>query len=517
MATRDMRHPDTLERAEPGGRPGPRGPLARFRIRKKLIVLHTAFSLLLAVVLLIALRPALGQVVRAAERSEGELLLRVALADIAGGERFPRTINDRDAELLVGPAAEGAVDPADLREAFDNPGLFVATRCQRGGTCVLVRPEGGPAMVARVRCPEARASVGDLYALLTVALLAVYALVALTLEVLILPRHVYAPIASLLRADRAVREGRTCEELIPDAEIPADELGQIMRSRNESIRQVRRQERELSDSFERIERVAGDLRRKNHLLETARQNLADADRLASLGVMSAGIAHEINTPLAVIKGLVEQARARDGVLRTDEAELLTRVVGRLERLSESLLDFARARPPDTKPHAVRGLVEEAVTLVRIDRQSAGTTFENLVPEGLSVPCDGDRIIQVLVNLVRNAVDALGRSPRSAGGHGVIRIEADRVARDGRRWATVTVSDNGPGIDPAVLPKLFEPFISTTLDARGTGLGLAVAEGIVAEHGGVIVAGNMPGREGARFEILLPDDRPADEGPLGADP
>src|SRR5690606_36800746 len=87
--------------------------------------------------------------------------------------------------------------------------------------------------------------------------------------------------------------------------MPSVELGEIMRSRNESIVRLRRQEAMLNDALERLETVAVELKRKNHLLETARRNLADQDRLASLGMMSAGIAHELNTPLAVLKGQVE--------------------------------------------------------------------------------------------------------------------------------------------------------------------------------------------------------------------
>jgi signal transduction histidine kinase len=86
---------------------------------------------------------------------------------------------------------------------------------------------------------------------------------------------------------------------------------------------------------------------------------------------------------------------------------------------------------------------------------------------------------------------------------MVTIGADRSDKDGRHWVSLTISDTGPGIDPAVLPHLFEPFVSTRLDSRGTGLGLAVAEGIVREHGGVILARNRTDRSGAIFEVLLP--------------
>ena len=300
-----------------------------------------------------------------------------------------------------------------------------------------------------------------------------------------------------------------------------------MRSRNGSILALRRHERALAEALAELESVASDLKRKNHLLEAARRNLVDADRLASLGMMSAGIAHELNTPLAVLKGLVEKLNA-DPTRRLDPAEaaLMLRVVRRRERLGESLLDFARVRPPESRPVDLRSLVEEAITLVRLDRDTGRLDLVNLVPEALTLECDGDRMVQVMVNLLRNAADAIrgGREPRENGTRhqpelpfarageeprpslppgGRVQVEADISIRDGQEWVSITVTDSGPGIDSDLLSRLFEPFASTRLDAHGTGLGLAVTEGIVKEHGGLILARNRTDRPGAVFEIMLP--------------
>jgi len=340
------------------------------------------------------------------------------------------------------------------------------------------------------------------------ALLAMYAIVAIAIEVLVLPKHVYEPIRQMLRADRAVQDGDASHELIPESIIPSDELGEIMRSRNASVLALRRQESALTETLDQLEVVAVDLKKKNHLLETAQRNLADADRLASLGMMSAGIAHELNTPLAVVKGLAERVerstRGQAKPLDESEAALLLRVVGRLERLSDSLLDFARVRPPLTSTSHVAQLIDEAITLVRLDRETSQVHITNLAPADLSLTCDGDRIVQVLVNLIRNAVDAI----RSAQKGTQIHIAAALENRADSSWLTITISDDGPGIDPDLLPRLFEPFVSSRLDARGTGLGLAVAEGIVREHGGMIAARNLPGRSGAEFQILLPLREPS---------
>jgi len=496
-----------------------RGYLAGMRIRKKLIVLHTLFSGALALVLLLALRPAIREVVERAEVGQARELLELAGPLIgpegaASGEAIGRL------GVRSGTAAELGIDAGAAISASANPWRAIDARTPGlGHHAVLYTPAraGTPERfhTLAVQSAGARRAVTRLYVLVVIALLAVYGLVAVALEVLVLPQSVYDPIRRMLGADAAVREGRKGEELIPAGSIPDDELGEIMRSRNESIVQLRRQEAALAEALSQLERAANDLKRKNHLLETAQRNLAHSDRLASLGMMSAGIAHELNTPLAVLKGLVERldANPRAGMEPVQSA-LMRRVVGRLERLGESLLDFARARPATVRRVGLAGLVAEAITLVTIDRESARIALVNDVPASLTVACDADRMVQVLVNLIRNAVDAV-RGTRDAAARGetlgMVRVEAGRSRRDGGAWVVLTVTDDGPGIDAAVLPHLFEPFVSTRLDARGTGLGLAVAEGIVKEHGGVLLARNRPDGGGAVFEVTLPDAAEAGDG------
>jgi len=467
------------------------------RIRKKLLLMHTGFSLTLAAILLIALRPPLSAFVARAEADKADTLLQLVARD---ARDLAYAASDERDRVQIGSAEALGVDEQVAARARLEPGEPVSAG--RGSATRRVMAFGTAAdarlALAEVRLPGARSAVTRVYLLLIAALLVVYGLIVLALEVLVLPRHVYGPIRAMLRADRAVQEGDAEAELIPGQAIPSDEIGEIMRSRNATVRKLRSKEAELADAIERLERVASDLKRKNHLLENARRNLEGADRLASLGMMSAGIAHELNTPLAVAKGLTERLNGGAG-LSPSEADLLRRVIGRLERLGDSLLHFARAEPTEKEPAGVRGLVDEALTLVRLDRKPERIALRNEVPEDLVAMCDGDRIVQVLVNLVRNAVDA----ERGAGVGGLVRVEGSCDARDGGAWASIRVIDDGPGIDPAVLPRLFEPFVSSRLDAEGTGLGLAVAEGIVREHSGTLIARNRPDGRGAEFEVLLP--------------
>lgn len=473
----------------------PRGLLARLRIRNKLIVVHTIITLALAAVLMLALRPAVGDVVERAEQAAA-----LALLDRIAGEEGE---NGAGVLLASGTAEDLGFSQAEVAGVFE--GTPSPLPPQGGHARAIVRlhseqMEDPPQfLLARARLSEARLAVTRLHVLTILALIGVYLLVALVLEGLIMPRHVYGPIRHMLHADRAVQAGGSDDELIPEHVMPADELGEIMRSRNQSIRTIREQEQRLSDALEQLETVATDLARKNHLLENARRNLVDADRLASLGMLSAGIAHELNTPLAVLKGLVERLRADPGSLDQPQRDLMFRVVGRLERLGESLLDFARARPARTQPTEVRALVEEAATLVRLDRDASQTEIVNDIPQDLIIQCDGDRLVQVFVNLLRNGIDAArdGSARRP-----LVRTAATIIERDGRAWASITVADNGRGIPTQLLTSIFEPFVSTRLDAKGTGLGLAVAHGIVAEHGGRLLARNAHDG-GAVFEVLVP--------------
>ena len=293
------------------GGDGARGLLAGMRIRKKLIVLHTVFSVGLALILMLALRPAAARVVGEAEAHEAGLLLGLLSSafvdDGSGGaagaldvaslrgrveaERLRLGVGEGDFRFVVGTAESLGLSGEVAESARRVPGSVVATGRHDGpADAVVFHPTSGAFVGVDVRLASARGAVVRLYVLVVIALLAVYGLVAASLELFVLPRHVYRPIRALLAADAAVQAGRGRDELVPSGEIPADELGEIMRSRNETVSALRRHQGELARTMARLEEVLNDLQRKNHLLEAARRNLADADRLASLGMMSAGMA-----------------------------------------------------------------------------------------------------------------------------------------------------------------------------------------------------------------------------------
>ncbi len=322
-----------------------------------------------------------------------------------------------------------------------------------------------------------------------VVLAAGYGLAVLLLELVIMPVYVYRPLRLLLSADESSRRGDREHELIDGGLISDDELGQIMRSRNAAITELRQHESDLAEALAALER-------KNQMLDAARQNLADQDRLASVGLMSASIAHELNTPLAVLHGSVEKLRetVKDAAAQERLARM-QRVTERLRKISGNLLDFARPPRYVMAPVDVRGMVEEAWGLVSIDEKAAAIRFENGVPAGELVTGDTDRLVQVFVNLLRNALGAVRLG-------GSIRVHSRRLTAESQAWEVIDVDDDGPGIPDEVLPQIFEAFVTSRLDARGTGLGLTVAAGIVQQHAGAIEASNRPAG-GARLEVRLP--------------
>lgn len=323
----------------------------------------------------------------------------------------------------------------------------------------------------------------------------VYVLAVLALELIVMPKYVYQPIRLMLAADQATRRGNREEELIDDSSIPGDEIGQIMRSRNATVSDLRKQEDDLAEALARLEDLNEDLKRKNYLLETAKRSIAEQDRLASLGLLSASVAHELNTPLSVLQGSVEKLMETvSNPAAQERLARMRRVTERLRKISEALVDFSRARSQTLEPVPVRPVIEEAWGLMAIDEKASEVRFRNEVDAGASVAGNADSLVQLFVNLLRNSLLAVG-----SGGNIVVRsrLETGEIS-----WVAVTVEDDGPGIPTDVLPHIFEAFVTTRLDSRGTGLGLTVAEGIVHQHGGTIEASNRPGG-GAILEVKLP--------------
>ena len=243
------------------------------------------------------------------------------------------------------------------------------------------------------------------------------------------------------------------------------------------------------------------------------RELRQRERLAAVGELAAGVAHEVRNPLAAISGCVEMLRAmnreRSGDL--EQERLMGTVLREIERLDALIADFllfARPAPPKLEWLALRPLLEEVAEMCRA-ACPIDVRVHAEAPAELRVEADPTQLRQVLWNLVRNAVQAVG--PR-----GEIRLAAHAASRaapqderaqhrsesaGGRGGVEVVVADDGPGIEPDALERIFDPFFTTK--PTGTGLGLATVHRIVTAHGGAIEVDSAPG-VGAKFRVFLPN-------------
>jgi signal transduction histidine kinase len=266
------------------------------------------------------------------------------------------------------------------------------------------------------------------------------------------------------------------------------ELGRSLRTMTERLLE---EEEKLRHKIDEVERATQSLRE-------AQDQVVRSERLASVGRLAAGLAHEIGNPIAAVMGL-EDLLLEGGLAPDVERDFLLRMkkeTERIHRILKDLLAFARPGEPGERGPDVAGSVEAAVhdtvALVMPHQSLKDVDIAlDLHPELPEVALSRERLIQVVLNLVLNAADAVG-----AGGH--VRIAAERS----ELGVKLTVEDDGPGIDPKIIGRLFEPFATTKEVGKGTGLGLAVCRGLVESVGGTIALDASVTR-GARFVIELP--------------
>jgi PAS domain S-box-containing protein len=225
--------------------------------------------------------------------------------------------------------------------------------------------------------------------------------------------------------------------------------------------------------------------------------LIQAEKLAAMGQMLAGVAHELNNPLTAILGASELLRERQGVDDNTkrQLEMTHRQARRAARIVQNLLEFSRPASPQKKTLDLNVVIDRTLQLQdhSLRRNNVEVEFQS-VPDLPSIVGDANQLIQIFLNLISNAEQAI-REARPSG-----RIQI-RLGRSGTR-VTATVQDDGVGIPPEVLPKLFDPFFTTKRPGGGTGLGLSICMSIVREHGGNIEASSLPAG-GAAFTVTLP--------------
>jgi two-component system NtrC family sensor kinase len=299
---------------------------------------------------------------------------------------------------------------------------------------------------------------------------------------------VYRPVKKLIDGTHRVADGDLAYRLPVGSD---DELGDLARSFNKMTSKVEGVQAEIE------ERV----RRKTAELEKIHKTLLSSEKMASIGKLAATVAHEINNPLF---GILTYARL---TLRSvqklefegrgeveEQLQTIERESKRCGELVKSLLTFSRQAPSQREPQDLNTVVHRAVQLVKHKLDMQSIELMESLGEGLPpVECDGNQIQQVILVLMVNASEAMPK-----GGRLEITTEFDPASEQG----VVRVKDSGSGIPPDVLPRIFDPFFTTKEDQNRTGLGLAVAAGIIDQHAGEITVRSKPG-EGTEFRVALP--------------
>ena len=234
-------------------------------------------------------------------------------------------------------------------------------------------------------------------------------------------------------------------------------------------------------------------------LVESRLTIERQEKLASLGVLAAGVAHEIRNPLTAIKArlftLKKAVGERSTALR--DAYVIEREIGRLERIVRDVLLFARPAEPKSQLISAVVLLREVTDLMRAQMAKSNITLTIAASADATVRGDPDQLKQVLLNLVRNAAESIGEC-----GQITLRLRTERTSLGGRPLdaAILEVEDTGKGISPEVQKRLFDPFYTTK--PTGTGLGLSIAARIVEQHGGALRYKTEFGH-GTTFRIALP--------------
>lgn len=232
-------------------------------------------------------------------------------------------------------------------------------------------------------------------------------------------------------------------------------------------------------------------------LQTIEHQMRQSDRLATVGQLAAGVAHEIGNPLTSIHSIVQLLERR--MQQPDHIKKLERIQSNIERITKivrELVDFTRPQATDTQFVQINEVIQSAVGLMSYDNRRQQIKIDLELTEDLPrVKASPDKLHQVIVNLLVNAFDAL----RETGDSVQIATGENESA------VTVTVSDNGAGMEAHVMDKIFEPFFTTKDIGKGTGLGLSVSHGIINSMNGTLTVDSSAG-EGATFIIEIPKDK-----------
>lgn len=275
-----------------------------------------------------------------------------------------------------------------------------------------------------------------------------------------------------------------------------DEMGRLARNFNIMAYDIQRYKTRLENWAKELQ---AEVDKKTAEIRSAQDQLLNAEKLASLGRLSAGVAHELNNPLTGIVTFAHLMKERTPEDRKEDHEDLDMIIEQADRCTKivkGLLGFSRKGTSEKMRSNINDIVEKAIGMMR--NQAAFHDIQiklELAPKMPEIQVDTNQILQVILNLFTNAADAMN-------GVGLITITTSSVLTEGQRNVEMTFTDTGPGIMPEHMDKILEPFFTTKEVGKGTGLGLPVSYGIIKRHGGDILVRSKVGR-GATFIVRLP--------------
>ena len=274
-----------------------------------------------------------------------------------------------------------------------------------------------------------------------------------------------------------------------------DEIGELAQAFNAMTSDLKKAKNELVEWGNTLEKKVQE---KTAAIHRAQAQLIHSEKLASLGRMAAGVAHEINSPLTgiVTFGHLLLKKFPPGSEENEDIQVIIEQANRCSTIIKGLLGFARASAAEKASTNINDVIYHSLNIVRNKADFFNikiiTNFDDFLQK---VTADSSQLQQVFLNMIMNAADAVE-------GKGTITVTTRNIRDNSGDWVEVEFSDTGPGIDNENLAKIFEPFFTTKPVGKGTGLGLAVSHGIVQEHGGSISVKTKQG-EGTSFFIKLP--------------
>jgi signal transduction histidine kinase len=307
------------------------------------------------------------------------------------------------------------------------------------------------------------------------------------------------PIFGLLKRAESYRNDESIDFLFEQR--GENEFNRLSRALNRMLQRI-------SEDREKLRATVRSLERSNFDLKKAQNDVIQAEKLASVGRLSSGIAHEIGNPIGIVLGYLELLR-QPKLSEAEKMEYLQRAQDEINRIStilRQLLDFSRSSKEDTRIVSVHSVITDIMEIVRVQPLMAHVALDlQLEATGDQVAADPDQLRQVFLNLIINAADAIGASAAAENGRLTVASKNvhDAPGNEGPRpILKLTFADNGPGISEEDIGNIFDPFFTTKDPGKGTGLGLSVCFMIIEKLGGRIFAESRE-NEGTVVTIFLP--------------